>query len=226
MPTHLDLHLIGDNYSTPQASQSAALAGTTSALSYALHAHQRVLAQQLNMVERFLRDLTQNRLRRGVFRDLEELNMAIGTYIDWHNGNAKPSSGRQRNFEPMRKQIEAWQRSELTDVTAKVVIYEAFVESNLEAPKHLARTVHDLYFEPKYEDFKPRTIWSLSPMRSLRCSKNWIPSLNLRRRRNWANFWKPGCRGRSSAWGGVGPAWGTREYRDQAASAKDFRERV
>jgi hypothetical protein len=25
----------------------------------------------------------------------------------------------QRNFEPMRKQVEAWQRSELTDVTAK-----------------------------------------------------------------------------------------------------------
>ncbi len=33
----------------------------------------------------------------------------------------------QRNFEPMRKQVEAWQRSELTDVTAKVVIYEAFI---------------------------------------------------------------------------------------------------
>jgi hypothetical protein len=48
----------------------------------------------------------------------------------------------------MRKQVEAWQRSELTDVTAKVVIYEAFVEGRLEAPKHLARTVHDLYFEP------------------------------------------------------------------------------
>jgi hypothetical protein len=68
----------------------------------------------------------------------------------------------QRNFEPMRKQVEAWQRSELTDVTAKVVIYEAFVECQLEAPKHLARTVHDLYFEPKYEEFRPRTIWSLS----------------------------------------------------------------
>src|SRR5437660_4395936 len=26
----------------------------------------------------------------------------------------------QRNFEPMRKQVETWQRSELTDVTAKV----------------------------------------------------------------------------------------------------------
>jgi len=39
----------------------------------------------------------------------------------------------QRNFEPMRKQVEAWQRSELTDVTAKVVIYEAFVEGRLES---------------------------------------------------------------------------------------------
>jgi len=63
----------------------------------------------------------------------------------------------------MRKQVEAWQRSELTDVTAKVVIYEAFVEAKLEAPKHLiARTVHDLYFEPKYKEFRSRTIWSLS----------------------------------------------------------------
>jgi len=68
----------------------------------------------------------------------------------------------QRNFEPMRKQVEAWQKSELTDVTAKVVIYEAFVEGKLGAPKHLARTVHDLYFETKYEEFRPRTIWSLS----------------------------------------------------------------
>jgi Domain of unknown function (DUF932) len=46
----------------------------------------------------------------------------------------------QRNFEPMRKQVKAWQRSELTDVTAQVVICEAFVEGRLEAPKHLART--------------------------------------------------------------------------------------
>jgi hypothetical protein len=53
----------------------------------------------------------------------------------------------QRNFGPMRKQVEAWQRSELKDVTVKVVIYEAFVEGRLEAPKHLARNVHDLYFE-------------------------------------------------------------------------------
>src|SRR5216684_1355316 len=47
-------------------------------------------ASWLNMVERFFRDLTQNRLRRGVFRDLEELIMAIGTYIDRHNESPKP----------------------------------------------------------------------------------------------------------------------------------------
>ncbi len=62
----------------------------------------------------------------------------------------------QRNFEPMRKQVEAWQRSELTDVIDRVVIYEAFIEGRLEAPKHLARNVHDLYFEPKYEEFRPQ----------------------------------------------------------------------
>jgi hypothetical protein len=42
------------------------------------------------MVERFFRDLTQNRLRRGIFRDLEELIPAIGTYIDRHNESPKP----------------------------------------------------------------------------------------------------------------------------------------
>ena len=42
------------------------------------------------MVERFFRDLTQDRLRRGVFRDLEELILAIGDYIDRHNENPKP----------------------------------------------------------------------------------------------------------------------------------------
>jgi hypothetical protein len=62
----------------------------------------------------------------------------------------------------MRKQVESWQRSEITDVTAKVVIYEAFVEGKWEAPVHLARTVPDLYFEPKHEEFPPRTILSLS----------------------------------------------------------------
>jgi len=50
----------------------------------------------------------------------------------------------QRNFELKRKPVEAWQRCELADATAEVVIYEAFVEGKLEAPKHLARNVQDL----------------------------------------------------------------------------------
>lgn len=44
----------------------------------------------LNMVERFFRDLTQRRLRRGVFRGVEELIMAIGDYVDQHNEQPKP----------------------------------------------------------------------------------------------------------------------------------------
>jgi hypothetical protein len=42
------------------------------------------------MVERLFRNLTQNRIRRGVFQDLEQLIMAIGEYIDGHNQNPKP----------------------------------------------------------------------------------------------------------------------------------------
>ncbi len=29
-------------------------------------------------------------------------------------------------------------------------------------PKHLARRVHELYFNPQHEEFEPRTTWSLS----------------------------------------------------------------
>jgi hypothetical protein len=68
----------------------------------------------------------------------------------------------QRNFDPMRKQIEGWRQSQLTDDQAKLVIYRAFVEGDLEAPKHLVRAVHDHYFDPQYPEFQPRTIWSLT----------------------------------------------------------------
>jgi hypothetical protein len=90
----------------------------------------------------------------------------------------------QRNFERMRKQVEAWQKCELTDVTAKVAIYEAFVEGKLEAPKHLARTVHDLYFEPKYES-SGRERSGVFRMRSLPHSRNSNPSRNSKRPQSW-----------------------------------------
>lgn len=68
----------------------------------------------------------------------------------------------QRNFEPMRKQVGVWKGSRLTDESAKLVIYKGFVEGGLDVPKHLARRVHDLYFNPIVEEFAPRTTWSLS----------------------------------------------------------------
>jgi hypothetical protein len=68
----------------------------------------------------------------------------------------------QRNFEPMRKQVERWKATRITDANAKLVIYRAFVQGELDVPKHLARQVHDLYFRPRVEEFAPRTTWSLS----------------------------------------------------------------
>ena len=47
-------------------------------------------ASWLNMVERFFRDLTQNRLRRGVFRSVGELIAAIDEYLARHNEDPKP----------------------------------------------------------------------------------------------------------------------------------------
>jgi hypothetical protein len=68
----------------------------------------------------------------------------------------------QRNFEPMKNQVEAWKATRIPDEAAKLVIYRAFVEGELDVPKHLARRVHDLYFNPQVEEFAPRTTWSLS----------------------------------------------------------------
>jgi hypothetical protein len=42
------------------------------------------------MVERFFRDITDNRIRRGVFTSVPELEAAIVNYIAVHNANPKP----------------------------------------------------------------------------------------------------------------------------------------
>jgi hypothetical protein len=68
----------------------------------------------------------------------------------------------RRNFEPMKKQVEAWKATRVAGEAAKLVIYRAFVEGELDVPKHLARRVHELYFNPQVEEFAPRTTWSLS----------------------------------------------------------------
>ena len=68
----------------------------------------------------------------------------------------------QRNFDPLRQQVEAWQSQQITDEQAKLVIYGAFIEGDLSVPRSLARDVHRNYFEPRHADFAPRTMWSLS----------------------------------------------------------------
>ena len=86
-PEGQQIHLIADNYATHKHPKVQKW--------LARHVRFHVYftptsSSWLNMVERFFRDLTQNRLRRGVFRDVEELIMAIGDYIDRHNTRPKP----------------------------------------------------------------------------------------------------------------------------------------
>ena len=47
-------------------------------------------ASWLNMVERFFRDIPENRLRRGVFTSVPELVAAIDEYVAHHNTKPKP----------------------------------------------------------------------------------------------------------------------------------------
>lgn len=68
----------------------------------------------------------------------------------------------QRAFIPLQEQVSFWQSYLLSDVEAKALIYEAFIEGALEVPKHLIKSVHQHYFQPSYPEFESRTMWSLS----------------------------------------------------------------
>ena len=58
--------------------------------------------------------------------------------------------------------METWRQTQITDDTAKLILYSAFVDGKLEAPGSLLPKVHRLYFEPQYPEFSARTMWSLS----------------------------------------------------------------
>jgi transposase len=86
-PPELDLHLIVDNYSTHKHPKVKAW----------LKRHPRfhlhfvpTSSSWLNMVERWFRDLTDKRIRRGVFKSVTDLIAAIEAYIEHHNNNPKP----------------------------------------------------------------------------------------------------------------------------------------
>ena len=86
-PQGKDLHLIADNYATHK--HPKVQKWLTRHPRFHMH-FTPTSSSWLNMVERFFRDLTQNRLRRGVFHDVGELTTAITDYIAKHNHNPKP----------------------------------------------------------------------------------------------------------------------------------------
>lgn len=86
-PAEKEVHLIADNYATHKHEKVQRWL----ARHPRFHVHFTPTGSSwLNMVERFFRDLTDKRLRRGVFRDVEELIIAIEDYIDHHNKAPKP----------------------------------------------------------------------------------------------------------------------------------------
>ena len=86
-PVDKEIHLICDNYATHKHEKVKAWQKRNSRF----HFHfTPTSASWLNMVERFFRDLTVNSLRRGVFRNVEELTKAIADHIALHNEEPKP----------------------------------------------------------------------------------------------------------------------------------------
>ena len=86
-PREFELHLILDNYGTHTHRKVTAW----------LEKHPRFHlhftptgASWLNLVERWFRELTDKRLRRGAFRSVEELIQAIHDFMETHNENPKP----------------------------------------------------------------------------------------------------------------------------------------
>ena len=83
-PADLDLHLIADNYFTHK----------TPEVQRWLKKHPRfhmhfipTSSSWLNLVERWFREITDKRIRRGVFTSVERRIQAIMAYIDQHNQN-------------------------------------------------------------------------------------------------------------------------------------------
>jgi transposase len=83
-PTGLDLHLIVDNYGTHKHPR----------VKRWLKRHPRfhlhfipTSSSWLNMVERWFREITDKRIRRGTFRNVPALVETIKSYIDNHNQN-------------------------------------------------------------------------------------------------------------------------------------------
>ena len=86
-PSDKEIHIICDNYATHKHARVKAWMKRNRRF----HVHfTPTSASWLNMVERFFRDLSERRLRHGVFRSVDELVQAVTDYVAHHNQNPKP----------------------------------------------------------------------------------------------------------------------------------------
>jgi len=85
-PRDLDLHLIVDNYATHK--HPAVLAWLKKHPRFHMH-FTPTSSSWLNVIERWFRDITHDRIRNGVFRSVNELVRAIMEYVGHHNANPK-----------------------------------------------------------------------------------------------------------------------------------------
>ena len=87
VPAGLDVHIIVDNYGT----HKTAILRKWFAKRPRFHVHfTPTYGSWINLVERWFAELTNKRIRRGVFRSVKELEAAIREYIDVHNEDPKP----------------------------------------------------------------------------------------------------------------------------------------
>ncbi len=83
-PPNLDLHLIVDNYATHKHPKVQ----TWVKRHKRFHIHFIPTSSSwLNVIERWFRDITHNRIRRGTFHSVDELIQAIQEFIEHHNDN-------------------------------------------------------------------------------------------------------------------------------------------
>jgi transposase len=86
-PKELDLHLILDNYGTHKKKE--VMQWLEKHPRFKLH-FTPTSSSWLNLVERWLKELTDKRIRRGVFRNVGELIAAIYEFLEVNNENPKP----------------------------------------------------------------------------------------------------------------------------------------
>ena len=87
VPADLDVHVVMDNYGTHKTK----LIRNWFAKRTRWHVHYTpTSASWINQVERFFALLTDRAIRRGVFRSVAELEVAIKAYIDATNADPKP----------------------------------------------------------------------------------------------------------------------------------------